>query len=77
MRLGRQIGLGLMIAMTTAGAAAAQGASRPGKRGTAHTPDIDPTGPTALGLTRADFLPTTRADMKTRRALPSPIRAST
>jgi peptidyl-prolyl cis-trans isomerase B (cyclophilin B) len=29
MRLGRQIGLGLMIAMTTAGAAAAQGASRP------------------------------------------------
>ena len=45
---------------------AAQGASRPGKRGTAHTPNIDPTGPTALGLTRADFLPTTRADMKTR-----------
>lgn len=29
MQLGRQIGLGLMIAMTTAGAAAAQGASRP------------------------------------------------
>lgn len=45
---------------------AAQGASRPGKRGTAHTPNIDPTGPTALGLTRADFLPTTRADMKAR-----------
>lgn len=45
---------------------AAQGASRPGKHGTAHTPNIDPTGPTALGLTRADFLPTTRADMKAR-----------
>ena len=45
---------------------AAQGASRPSKHGTAHTPNIDPTGPTALGLTRADFLPTTRADMKAR-----------
>ena len=45
---------------------AAQGASRPGKHGAGHTPGIDPTGPTALGLTRADFLPTTRADMKTR-----------
>lgn len=45
---------------------AAQGASRPGKHGAAHAPNIDPTGPTALGLTRADFLPTTRADMKAR-----------
>lgn len=45
---------------------AAQGASRPGKHGTAHTPNIAPTGPTALGLTRADFLPATRADMKAR-----------
>ena len=45
---------------------AAQDTSRPGKHGTAHTPNIDPTGPTALGLTRADFLPTTRADMKAR-----------
>lgn len=45
---------------------AAQGASRPGKHVAAHTPNIDPTGPTALGLTRADFLPTTRADMKAR-----------
>lgn len=45
---------------------AAQGASRPGKHGAAHTPGIDPTGPTALGLTRADFLPTTRTDMKAR-----------
>mgnify|MGYP002609380031 CR=1 FL=1 len=45
---------------------ASQGASRPGKRGAAQAPNIDPTGPTALGLTRANFLPTTRADMKAR-----------
>lgn len=45
---------------------ASQGASQPGKHGAAHAPNIDPTGPTALGLTRADFLPTTRADMKAR-----------
>lgn len=42
------------------------GGVAPSKHGTAHTPNIDPTGPTALGLTRADFLPTTRADMKAR-----------
>jgi len=44
MRLGRQIGLGLMIAMTTAGAAAAQGASRP--RGATAKPAA-PARPTA------------------------------
>ena len=29
-------------------------------------PQLDPTGPTALGFTRADFPPTTRADMDAR-----------
>ena len=39
-------------------------AAAPGRgRAEAH---LDPCGPTALGLTRADFLPTTRADMEAR-----------
>ncbi|WP_239285005.1 YgiQ family radical SAM protein [Collinsella sp. An2] len=32
----------------------------------ATRPKLDPTGPTALGFTRADFPPTTRADMEAR-----------
>ncbi len=31
-----------------------------------NAPTLDPTGPTALGFTRADFPPTTRADMNAR-----------
>ena len=40
------------------------GGAKPGN--TPARPKLDPTGPTALGFTRADFPPTTRADMQER-----------
>ena len=42
----------------------ATGASHP--KAHSNRPQLDPTGPTALGFTRADFPPTTRADMDAR-----------
>ncbi|OUO20432.1 YgiQ family radical SAM protein [Collinsella sp. An307] len=46
--------------------AAARKQVRPEPSARTKAPTLDPTGPTALGFTRADFPPTTRADMDAR-----------